>query len=121
MTSTSDAQPRRSTAILQFARGVFHLVAVLSIAVWGFLAGRLPVPGIVTGLVLLVLAVLLWALFLSPRPVLRVDRYAQALFELLLLAAAVAALIDLGVFWLWPALFGVAGAVVGFLASTRTE
>lgn len=121
MTSASETQPTRATAILQLARGVFHLVSVVSVTVWGFVAWPLPFPGVLTGLGLLVLSVLLWALFLSPRPVLRVDRFAQALFELLLLAAAVAALLALGVFWLWPALLGVAGAVVGFLVSSRTR
>lgn len=121
MTSPAQTPPTRAAAILQLVRGVFHLVAVIAVTVWGFVSWPLPFPGVLTGLGLLVLSVLLWALFLSPRPVLRVDRFAQALFELLLLAAAVAALLALGVFWLWPALFGVAGAVVGFRASARTR
>ena len=120
MTSASDpAQPSRTSASLHLARAVFHLVAVVSVTVWGFLAWPLPFPGVLTGLGLLLLSVLLWALFLSPRPVLRADRFGQALVELLLLAAAVAAVLDLGVFWVWPALFGVAAAVVGYLASSR--
>jgi tetrahydromethanopterin S-methyltransferase subunit D len=53
--------------------------------------------------------------------VLRVDRFAQTLFELLLLAAAVAALLALGVFWLWPVLLGIGGAVVGYLALARAR
>ncbi|MFT4231586.1 MAG: DUF2568 domain-containing protein [Leucobacter sp.] len=121
MTSASDTHPTRAAAILQFARGVFHLVAVVSVTVWGFVAWPLPFPGALTGVGFLVLSVLLWALFLSPRPVLHVDRFAQALFELLLLAAAVAALLALGAFWLWPALLGIAGAAVGFLASSRSH
>lgn len=99
---------------------MFHLAAVLMTAAWGFLGWPLPWPGALIGVVVLTLAVLLWALFLSPRPVLHTDRFAQALFELLLLAAAVAALLSLGVFWLWPVLFGVAGALAGYIASTRT-
>lgn len=121
MTSSAQTPPTRAAAILQLLRSVFHLVAVIAVTVWGFVSWPLPFPGVLTGLGLLVLSVLLWALFLSPRPVLRVDRFAQALFELLLLAAAVAALLALGVFWLWPVLFGVAGAAVGFLTSSRTR
>ncbi|QZY53074.1 DUF2568 domain-containing protein [Leucobacter tenebrionis] len=119
MTSVSEVQPARTSAILQLVRGLFHLVAVVSVSVWGFVAWPLPFPGLLTGFGFLVLSVLLWALFLSPRPVLRTDRFAQALFELLLLAAAVAALLALGVIWIVPAVYGVAGAVVGFIASTR--
>ncbi|WP_024356535.1 DUF2568 domain-containing protein [Leucobacter chironomi] len=119
MTSTSDTQPTRAAVILQLVRALFHLVAVASVTVWGFVAWPLPFPGLLTGFGFLALSVLLWALFLSPRPVLRTDRFAQALFELLLLAAAVAALLALGVFWVVPALYGVAGAVVGYIASSR--
>lgn len=108
-----------TTPILQLVRGLFHLAAVVGVTVWGFIAWPLPWPGVLIGIGVFVFAVLLWALFISPRPVLRTDRFAQALFELLLLAAAVAALLSLGVFWVWPALFGVAGAVIGFIASTR--
>ncbi|RGE19759.1 DUF2568 domain-containing protein [Leucobacter sp. wl10] len=121
MTSAPETRPALVDAALQSARGLFHLVAVVTVTVWGFLAWPLPFPGAFTGLGLLVLSVLLWALFLSPRPVLHVDRFAQALFELLLFAAAVGALLAFGVFWPWPALFGVAGGVVGFLASNRAR
>ncbi|QBE48627.1 DUF2568 domain-containing protein [Leucobacter triazinivorans] len=121
MTSTSETPAARTTVILQLVRSIAHLIAVISVAVWGFVSWPLPFPGVLTGLGLLVVSVLLWALFLSPRPVLRVDRFAQALFELLLLAAAVAALLALGVFWLWPVLLGVGGAVVGLLASNRAR
>jgi hypothetical protein len=107
--------------LLQLARGIFHFVAIVSVTVWGFLAWPLPFPGVLTGIGFLVLSVLIWALFLSPRPVLRTDRFGQALVELLLLAAAVAALLDFGVFWVWAALFGVFASVVGYIVSTRSR
>lgn len=100
-------------------RSVVHLVAVLCVAAWGFLRWPLPWPGLLLGLGLLVLSVLLWALFLSPRPVLGVDRFAVALFELLLIAAAVAALLDLGMSGWFAVPFGVVGAVLGFVSSRR--
>ncbi len=103
------------------ARGLFQLAAIITVTVWGFLAWPLPFPGILTGLGLLALCVLLWALFLSPKPVLRVDRFAQALFELCLFAAAVAALLALGVFWVWAAVLGIVGAAIGFIASSRAR
>lgn len=124
MTSTTElqhAQPARSTILLQLARGIFHGIAVITVTIWGFLAWPLPFPGVLSGVGFLVLSVLVWALFLSPRPVLRTDRFGQALVELLLLAAAVAALLDFGVYWLWAALYGVVAAVVGYLVSTRSR
>nr|WP_245190299.1 DUF2568 domain-containing protein [Leucobacter exalbidus] len=104
---------------MPLVRALFHLASVVIITVWGFLSWPLPFPGILAGLGLLAFTVVIWALFLSPKPVLRTDRFGQALVELMLLAAAVAALLFLGVFWVWPALFGVVGAVVGFTTSAR--
>lgn len=108
-----------TTSVWQFVRSLFHLAAIVMVTVWGFLAWPLPWPGLLTGIGFLVLSVLLWALFLSPRPVLHTDRFAQALFEILLIAAAVAGMLALGVFWVWPALFGIVAVVYGYVASTR--
>lgn len=120
-TSAETAPAARSTVVLQTVRGLFHLVAVASVTAWGALAWSFPFPGVLTGLGFLVLSVVVWALFLSPRPVLPTDRFGQALIELLLLAAAVAALLDFGLLWVWPVLFGIAGAVIGYIVSTRTH
>lgn len=100
-------------------RSVLQLIAILAVAVWGFLSWSLPFPGIWFGLGALVFSILLWALFLSPKPVLHSDRFAQSMIELFLLAAAVAALIDLGIWWIIAAIFGVAGAVFGFIAGSH--
>lgn len=101
-------------------RAVWHLASIIAVSVWGFVAWTLPMPGIAFGTGALILSVLLWALFLSPKPALRgVDRFAQSMIELLLLAAAVAAVIDLGVNWLVAALFGIAGAALGFIAGSH--
>lgn len=122
MTETIDpAQTSSTAAIWQLLRGLFHLAAVICLTAWGFLAWPMPWPGVLVGAGALVLSVLLWALFLSPRPVLRTDRFVQALFELLLLASAVYALLALGVLWVWPVLLGAIGAVVGYVASTRAS
>lgn len=119
--ATPATEASRSTIVLASLRGLFHLLAIVSVTIWGALAWTFPLPGLFTGLGFLVLSVVVWALFLSPRPVLPTDRFGQALIELLLLAAAVAALLDFGFFWVWPVLFGVAGAVVGYAASTRAR
>lgn len=119
MTSTTQPKAPRSTTTLQLVRALFHLAAVVIVTVWGFMSWPLPFPGLIGGFGFLALSVVIWALFLSPKPMLRTDRFGQALVELMLLAAAVAALLFLGVFWVWPVLFGIAGATVGFIVSAR--
>lgn len=89
--------------------------------IWGFLDFAFPVPAVFVGAGALILGVLLYALFLSPRPVLRTDRFGQALIELLLFAAAVFALLALGVAWWIAVLFGLAAAAVGFVASSQQK
>lgn len=103
-------------------RAVWHLIAIIVVSAWGFVVWPLPMPGIAFGVGGFLIAVLLWAMFLSPRPALRgVDRFAQSMIELLILAAAVAALIDMGVPWLIAAIFGIIGAVLGFVSGAQSR
>lgn len=103
-------------SILSTLRSVIHALLIVSIATWGFLAWPLPFPGVFTGLGMLVAAVLIWALFLSPKPVLGADRFGRSLVELLLIAGAVAALLAIGVLWIVPVALGLIAIIVGFLA-----
>ncbi|UTX53544.1 DUF2568 domain-containing protein [Leucobacter aridicollis] len=116
----SDSQARSQT-IQQAVRGLFHLIAIIAITVWGFMSWEMPFPGIFTGLGLLALSLLLWALFLSPKPVLATDRFGRALIELLLLAAGVGAMLGLGINWIVAVVFGLAGATLGFVTSLRSK
>lgn len=121
---TSETQPQtdaRMTDKLTVVRGLFHLASVIILTVWGFLDWAFPLPAIFVALGALVLSVVIWALFLSPRPVLRTDRFGQALIELLLLAAAVGALLSLGAHWAIAVAFGLAGTIVGYIVSSRTH
>lgn len=119
--STEIPAPERAqkTPTLQLVRGLIHLIAIVSVTLWGFLDWAMPFPGILVGLGALVLSALVWALFLSPRPVLPTDRFGQSFIELLLLAAAVASLITIGVPWWIAAIYGVAGAALGFQGGRR--
>ncbi|WP_449278272.1 DUF2568 domain-containing protein [Leucobacter sp. GX24907] len=119
MTSPQELpQSSRSATVLLLLRSACHLAAFIAITVWGFVSWPLPFPGVLTGLGFLVATVIIWALFLSPRPVLRTDRFGQALVELLLIAAAVAAVLDFGWNWILAAVLGLFAATVGYLAST---
>lgn len=119
MAVTHDASSKHP--ILQTVRGLMHLVAIVSVTAWGFIDWTLPFPGTLVGLGALAVGVLVWALFLSPKPMLRVDRFGQALIELLLFGGATAALLSINVPWPLAVGFGVAGAIVGYATSMRTK
>lgn len=119
MNETLPAAPPRSLILTQLLRAICHLGAVLIITFWALTAWPLPMPGLLTGAGALVLTVLIWALFLSPRPVLRTDRFGQALIELLLIAGAVGAMLSLGANWIVAAVLGLLAAVLGFFASAN--
>lgn len=96
--------------VLDIVRAIVLVVAVASLAVWGFATWDLPwniLVGIGAPLVLLVV----WALFLSPRPLLRLHPFLRAAVELL---------IYVGVTIAWwsmdQALIGSAFAVVAIVA-----
>lgn len=126
MTSETPANPAThgperasaGAAVTQLIRAAIHLLVVISVTLWGFLTWPSPwfvLAGIGFGL----FSVLLWALFLSPRPVLRTDRFGQALIELLFIAAGVGAALGLGVFWVPVLAVGLLGAVTGYISGSR--
>ena len=87
----------------------FLCVAIL--AWWGAASFALPWPGLAVALGAPLAEVVLWALFLSPRAVVRLDRFGQALVEIVLFSAAGLALISLGWPWLACGLVVVAAAL----------
>lgn len=98
-------------------RLVLELFAFVSLGLWGFLSWDLP-WSIVFGVGAPVLAILLWALFLSPRAVLAIDLYGRSLIELLIMGAAALAWLDLG----QPVVaivFGVVAVVSGVISGRR--
>ena len=96
---------------------VCELFAFGTFAFWGFAAWPFPwnlVMGIGTPLV----AILLWALFVSPRAVLRVHPFIRALIELLVFAGATIALWSMGLTWV-GIVFAVVAVVSGVIAGRR--
>lgn len=121
MTNQSPAAvptPARPAVALQLLRAACHLVVVLAVIAWGFFTW--PSPWLwLTGPGFGLLAVLIWALFLSPRAVLHTDRFGQALIELLFIASGIGALLGLQVNWVVTAVFGLFAAALGYIASTK--
>jgi hypothetical protein len=63
----------------------------------------------------------LWALFLSPKPVLRTDSFARSLIELLFIAGAVGSLFSRELNWVLVLVFGLVAAALGFVVAAKTH
>ncbi|GEB44301.1 MULTISPECIES: YrdB family protein [Microbacterium] len=108
-------RPRPSA--LEIASVVCGLFAFVTLAIWGFLAW--PFPGnIVAGIGAPALAILVWALFVSPRAVLAVHPFVRALVELFVYAAATVAWWSMGQAWI-GLIFAIVAVVLGALNGRR--
>lgn len=106
--------PLSAIDILAF---VCELFAFASLAIWGFVSW--PVPwNIVAGVGAPALAILLWALFVSPRAVLAVHPFVRGLVELLVYASATIAWWSLDQAWI-GLIFGVVAVTIGVIAGRR--
>ncbi|WP_336501253.1 YrdB family protein [Microbacterium paraoxydans] len=112
---TPDSAPvagvdRATITALDIVRVVVLIVAIASLALWGFASWDLP-WSIVIGVGAPVVTLLLWALFLSPRPVLRVHPFLRAVVELFIYVGVTIAWWSMG-----QALIGTAFALVAVVA-----
>jgi hypothetical protein len=102
---------------LDVLRLLSELAAFAILLVWGLLAW--PVAwNILFGLLAPALAILAWALFVSPRAVFAVHPFVRALVELLVFVSATMAMWDLGLGWVGLG-FGVIAVVIGLLHGRR--
>lgn len=69
-------------------RFLLELFAFVSLGIWGFTAFPLPWPGLLVGLGAPALAILVWALFVSPKAVFRIDVFGKALVEIAVFSSA---------------------------------
>lgn len=93
MTNTRELPKIGPNDILRF---VLELFAFISLGIWGFAAWPLPWPGLLVGIVAPAFAILLWALFRSPKAVVRLDPFGKAFVEICVFGAAAIAWWDLG-------------------------
>ncbi len=77
-------------------RFVLELFAFVSLGVWGFTAWPLPWPGVLIGIAAPAFAILIWALFRSPKAVFRLDPFGKAVVEIAVMGSAALAWWDLG-------------------------
>ncbi len=83
-TASETAAATGPNAIVRF---VLEIVAVISLAIWGVTMWPMPWPGVLFAIAAPLFAILLWALFLSPRAVFRVDPFGSALFEVIIMGS----------------------------------
>ena len=88
MSNAEPNAPQPKVGPNDILRFVLELFAFATLAIWGFAAFPLPWPGVLVGLGAPALAILLWALFVSPKAVFRIDPFGQALVEIAVFSAA---------------------------------
>ncbi|MCY1716478.1 YrdB family protein [Microbacterium sp. SL62] len=108
-------RPRPS--VWEIGSVICGLFAFVTLAVWGFLAWPFP-WNIVAGIGAPALAILVWALFVSPRAVLAVHPFVRALVELFVYAAATVAWWSMGQAWI-GLVFAIVAVVLGALNGRR--
>lgn len=98
MTPVTSAQPQQNDIKVgpnDVLRFVLELFAIFSLGFWGFVAWPLP-WNIVVGILAPAIAIVLWALFRSPKAVLHVDPFVKAVVEIVVMGSAALAWWDLG-------------------------
>ncbi|WP_372984372.1 YrdB family protein [Microbacterium sp.] len=97
---------RPTITALDVVRSVVLIVAVGTLALWGFATWPFPY-NVILGIGAPLVVILIWALFLSPRPVLRLHPFLRVVVELLIYVGVTIA------WWLMDQpLIGIAFAVV---------
>ena len=96
MNERSEQQSMPKIGPNDILRFLLELFAFVSLGIWGFLAFPLPWPGVLVGLGAPALAILVWALFVSPKHTIDTPRPVAFGIELVVWAAASAALASTG-------------------------
>jgi hypothetical protein len=86
---------RQSIGVSDVLRFVVEIFAFVTLAIWGFTAWPFP-WNIVIGIAAPALAIVLWALFRSPKAVFAIDPFGKAVVEIAVMATAAYAWWDMG-------------------------
>jgi hypothetical protein len=106
---TATTSPQR-IGVNDVLRLLLELFAFVTLGIWGFVSFAFPL-NIVVGIGAPIVAILLWALFRSPKAVFAIDVFGRSLVELVVVAAATLAWLDLG-----QPLVGIGYAVVAVVS-----
>lgn len=111
------AGTRPALTALDVVAFLCEIGGIAALAIWGFATWPFP-WNLVVGILTPVAAIVLWALFVSPRAVLAVHPFVRAIAELLVYAGATAALWALGLTWVGIA-YAVVAITVGLVVGRR--
>ena len=120
MSEAPDAVPgvsRPNITPLDIIRAVILVTAIASLALWGFTMWAFP-WNLVLGIGAPVLVLLVWALFLSPRPVLTLHPFVRAAVELLIYVGVTLAWWSMGQTWIGLG-FALVAVTAGLFAGRR--
>lgn len=112
-----DAGLTARPGVLGILRAVVALFAYASLAVWGFVSFELP-WNVIAGIGAPLLAIALWALFVTPRSIVPVHPFIAAVVELLIWVSVTIAWWMMGFTWVGIG-FAVIAVAVGVLAGRR--
>jgi len=96
MTSVTDTPQKPAVGRNDILRFVLELFAFVTLGIWGFIAWPLPWPGVLVGIAAPAFAILVWALFRSPKAVFTLDPFGKAFVEICVFGAAAIVWWDLG-------------------------
>ncbi|MEJ1087113.1 YrdB family protein [Microbacterium sp. Mu-80] len=114
---TEPGVSRPAVTPLDIIRVLVLLAALATLALWGFATWPLP-WSIVVGIGAPVIVLVLWALVLSSKPVLRLHPFLRALVELLIYVGVTLAWWSMGSAWIGIA-FAVVAVAAGVIAGRR--
>jgi hypothetical protein len=106
--------PLSAVDVLAF---VCELFAFVTLAIWGFAVWPFP-WNIGVGIGAPLAAILVWALFVSPRAVFAVHPFVRAVVELLVYVSATLAWWSMGLTWV-GLVFGIVAVTAGVLSGRR--
>ncbi len=92
----TDSRAQTKIGTNDVLRFLLELFAFVTLGIWGFAAWPLPWPGVLVGIAAPAFAILVWALFRSPKAVVRLDPFGKAVVEICVMGAAAFAWWDLG-------------------------
>jgi hypothetical protein len=115
VTDTRDLTKIGPNDMLRF---VLELFAFITLGIWGFVAWPLPWPGVLLGLATPAFAILVWALFRSPKAVFRLDPFGKAFIEIAIFGSAAIAWWDLD-FPIVTVIFALVATVSGVISGRK--
>lgn len=115
--ATEPGVARPNVTPLDIIRVLVLLVALASLTLWGFATWAMP-WSIVVGIGAPLIVLVLWALVLSSKPVLRLHPFLRALVELLIYVGVTLAWWSMGSAWIGIA-FAVVAVATGVISGRR--